>query len=94
MHPTIYTTFFVYGEYNAPVNGMPTIPLPRETKGYQGVFTGEAGPRVGHLTFPCTLTLTICKLEDVAHETMIAMLQQNQHEGNQIPYVPLGYTRY
>ena len=29
----------------------PTIPLPRETKGYQGIFTEEAGPRVGHLTF-------------------------------------------
>ena len=29
----------------------PTIPLPRKTKGYQGVFTEEAGPRVGHLTF-------------------------------------------
>ena len=23
----------------------PTIPLPCETKGYQGIFTGEAGPR-------------------------------------------------
>ena len=34
----------------------PTIPLPRKNKGYQGVFTEEAGPRVGHLTFPCTLT--------------------------------------
>ena len=71
----------------APVNGLPSRAKPR-------VFTEEAGPRVGHLTFPCTLTLTICKLEDVAHETMIAMLQQNQHEGNQIPYVPLGCTRY
>ena len=33
----------------------PTIPLPRETKGYQGIFTGKAGPRVGYLTFLCTL---------------------------------------
>ena len=36
--------------------GCPTIPLLGETKGYQGDFTGEAGPRVGHLTFPYTLT--------------------------------------
>ena len=34
----------------------PTIPLPHETKGYHGVFTGEAGPRVGHLIFLCIIT--------------------------------------
>jgi hypothetical protein len=34
----------------------PRIPLPCGTRWYQGVFTGEAGPRVGHLTFPYTLT--------------------------------------
>ena len=50
----------------------PTIPLPRKTKGYQGVLTGEAGPRVGHLTFLCILMQTICKLEGVVCETMIA----------------------
>ena len=38
---------------NAPVNGMPHYPPPVQN---QGVFTGEAGPRVGHLIFPCTVT--------------------------------------
>ena len=28
----------------------PTIPLPRDTRGYQGVLIVQAGPRVGHLT--------------------------------------------
>ena len=33
----------------------PTIPLPHETTGYKGDFTGEAGPRVGHTVDRCII---------------------------------------
>ena len=42
-----------FSDNYTPVNGMPHYP---PTARNQGIFTGEAGPKVGHLIFTCTMT--------------------------------------